>query len=1030
MFPLFGGTAEGGSKYIIKNWDIDYGLPYGSVLDVAQTPDGYLWIGTLHGGLWRFDGVKFTVFDESRFPGMEIDAVRRLFVDSKGTLWLASFHGLFRLDQGRTPVEMKRNVKAESLLFSDGGQVIFETLDHRLLRGLLRSDGSYEWTDTPLPVQSENSPVAADRTGAVWYQKKGGLVGQISGNRDETIGLEAAMNGAKIADLAADPSGQIWIGTDRGLARWDGERFVDMTPGKGGEPCRVARLFFTTHGDLWVYADERLRRWQDGRWVAEAMSRSGPLLVLPAGKLIRSDDREGFWLALPDQGLLHIGRDGEVRRLSELEGYSGSAIQCLFTDHEDNLWIGYNRGGLARVRPRLFEAIGKPEGLADPVITSVCEDSEGALWIGTVSGTLSRWENGECTNLSLPGMANRGQFVVVCPEPDGRLWIGTTGKGLLIREGGVIRQVRSPEELKAGVRLMLRTRDGKLWIVGRNSLQCEDHGKLKPIKEYENHSEVPASLAEGPDGSLWMGTNGGVLIRYDGKNFTSFHPPDSKVRTRFWSLWAMEDGTIWIGTSGSGLLRFRNGVFERFTSADGLPSDTISQLMADDSGNLWLGTKIGIARVALRHFSKPAEGVARPIPYRIFSRSDGLRTNSCALEFEPLCWKGRQGRLWFGMSNGVAGILPETTAAVPDFPNVIVEEVLVDGIPQIPSPAHPGDKEQRRIVEIPPGRHEIEFHFTSPTFRSPESLRLRYRLDELDESWTLSGSSRSVTYHYVPPGEYTFRVQACSGEGVWSDAGAAVSLIARPHVWETWWFPFVVTGSAMSGAAGLAILMTRMRQRRKIAEHKFQMTLARDRARVAQDLHDDLGAGLSEIGLLGSLARRPSTTPEAARGHLEQITLKSRELVTSLDEIVWAVNPKHDTATSLSSYLCDYAQQFLKLALIDCRLDVAPDIPSSPLDSNQRHNFFLAFKESLTNVVRHSQASAVSITIRMEAGELNVTVDDNGTGLGPATAGTGDGFINMSDRMKQFGGRCEVTSGPEGGTSVRFMLPVSGTSGG
>lgn len=142
------------------------------------------------------------------------------------------------------------------------------------------------------------------------------------------------------------------------------------------------------------------------------------------------------------------------------------------------------------------------------------------------------------------------------------------------------------------------------------------------------------------------------------------------------------------------------------------------------------------------------------------------------------------------------------------------------------------------------------------------------------------------------------------------------------------------------------------------------------------------------------------------------------------------MNPKHDTATSLSSYLCDYAQQFLKPALIDCRLDVAADIPSSPLDSNQRHNFFLAFKESLTNVVRHSQASAVSITIRMEAGELRVTVEDNGKGLGAPTAGTGDGFINMSERMKQLGGRCEVTNGPDGGTSVRFLLPVTGTSAG
>ena len=213
--------------------------------------------------------------------------------------------------------------------------------------------------------------------------------------------------------------------------------------------------------------------------------RSGPLLVLPAGKLVRSDDREGFWLALPDQGLLRIGRDGEVRRLSESEDHSGSAIQCLFTDHEDNLWIGYDRGGLARVRQRRFESIGKPEGLADPVITSVCEDSEGALWIGTVSGTLSRWKNGECTNLSLPGMVNRGQFVVVCPEPDGRLWIGTSGKGLLVREGG------HPAGPLTGGTQSRRAPDAP--DAGREALDCRLEAALAPVRRpwrTESHQEV------------------------------------------------------------------------------------------------------------------------------------------------------------------------------------------------------------------------------------------------------------------------------------------------------------------------------------------------------------------------------------------------------------------------------------------------------------------------------------------------------------------------------------------------------------
>lgn len=1021
------GAAEVSPQYVTKSWEIDDGLPNSSVLDVAQTQDGYLWIGTSLGGLCRFDGVKFTVFDETRFPGLDIASVRRLFVDSMGTLWFATYGSLFRLENGRMPVEMKRGTKAETLLFSDDKQVLFETLDNHLLRGKLRPDGTYEWTDMTLRVDSPASTVKADRNGAVWYQKKGGLLGRIIDGHEETVELGPGMGGRKITDLAVSPAGEIWVATGRGLARWDGKHFVDMTPEQGVAPCPVDRLFFTAHGDLWVNSGRRLRRWQDGRWVAEATSSNGSPLVLPAAKWIRSDDRNGFWLALPDQGLVHVGRDGEVRRLSEQEDHPGSLIHCLFADREDNLWVGYERGGLVRVRPRWFEVVGKPEGLADPVTSSVCEDSGGSLWIGTVSGVLSRWKDGGCTNIPLPGKGGRGRFLIVCPDPDGRLWIGTTGAGLFVREGDAIRQVHSAEELKVGVRLMLRTRDGKLWIVGwmPHSLQHEEHGILKVIKEYKNYYDAPASLAEGPDGSLWMGTNGGALVRYDGKKFKSFRPSDKTPKSRFWALLPMKDGTIWIGTSGGGLLRFRNGSFERFTSADGLPSDSISQILADDAGHLWMGSRVGIFRVAIRDLSKPAAGVAGSIPYRIFGRSDGLRTNGCALEFEPLCWKGRDGRLWFGLSNGVAGVRPEKVTPAPASSNVIVEEVLVNGVSRIPGPPLPGDNGQMPSVEVPPGRHEIEFRFTLPSFTSPESVKMRYRLEDLEESWTLSDASRSVTYHYVPPGNFTFRVQACSSEGIWDDVGASVSLIAKPHLWETWWFPFFVTGSAMLGAAGVAVLAMRSRHRRRMAEVKLQRTLARDRARVAQDLHDDLGAGLSEIGLLGAMAKRPATTPETARDHLHRITEKSRELVTSLDEIVWAVNPKHDTATSLSSYLCDYAQQFLKPAAIDCRLDVAPDIPSIPLDSNQRHNFFLAFKESLTNVVRHSGARGVTIRICAQGGELSVAVEDNGSGIAPSASESADGLLNMSERLTQLGGRCEISNRPGGGTSVRFLLPIA-----
>jgi signal transduction histidine kinase/ligand-binding sensor domain-containing protein len=1014
------------NDYAIRTWETDDGLPLSAITDVTQTPDGYLWVGTLLGGPCRFDGVRFVGLDSTNVPELRSwSSIRRLFVDSRGVMWINTYNNtLVSYDEGKFHLDQNRDCRLSAIVYSDEFHIVFSSMDGHLLCATINSDGTYAWINLAPPGSATGTSFYEDQTGHIWYRQQDGRLRCIASDANAKIVPKYPLN-EPATTLFASPTHEIWVGTSRHLLRWSGSSFENVTPTNGEPNVSVSRLFFSANGDLWVEGNSRLRRWQAGCWTAEVKNWGANGLQGINVRLMKGDNEGGLWLVMTSAGLIHIRADGAIERPTEQEGEAGSVVRCLFNDREGNLWVGYERGGLARIRPRYFQVVGKPEGLTDSAVSSVCEDAAGALWIGTINGSLARWQNGVCTNFNLPLKGKSSQYLVASPDQQGRLWVGTSGNGLLVYENGEFHHALLPNQLNLDVRLLLPARDGRVWIAGLSSLLCYQNGAVTKLLDSHSSLDYPAALAETSDGKLWMGTFGGDLRSYDGTRWTTFRPKDYYGVPRFWAMAAEPSGTIWIGTSGAGLIRFRDGEFRRFTTADGLPSENISQIIADNSGHLWLGTRAGITEISEAEIERYAKNESKYIPCRLFNRNDGLRSTSCAFEFQPLCWEGRDGWLWFGMANGVAGIMPELVTASHALPDVLIEEVLLDGV-NLDLPAQ-SSKDLSRIVKIQPGQHELELHYTVPSFVAPESLRFRYQLEGLEDSWHAGVATRSVVYRYAPPGHYTFRVQACNSDGVWSEHETRLGIIILPYFWQTRWFPFAVTFSLVLIASLIVALVMRARQRRRLAHVEQLRSIERERTRVAQDLHDELGAGLAQIGLLGSLAQRPAATSGRMQEHLQQITGKSRELITALDEIVWAVNPKHDSAASLSSYFCRYAQEFLRPTTTACRLDVAKNLPALALNSSQRHNFFLAFKEALANVVHHAQASEIWLRIGNDEREFWVTVEDNGKGMGTASASEGsDGLQNMSERLKNLGGRCEVGKAPGGGTAIKFILPING----
>ncbi|MCX6913532.1 MAG: triple tyrosine motif-containing protein, partial [Verrucomicrobia bacterium] len=432
-----------------------------------------------------------------------------------------------------------------------------------------------------------------------------------------------------------------------------------------------------------------------------------------------------------------------------------------------------------------------------------------------------------------------------------------------------------------------------------------------------------------------------------------------------------------------------------------------------------------------------AEGRTSLVQSVAYGQNDGLPRLQASHDFCPKALRSQDGRLWIAMQSGLAVVHAPDLKENPAAPPVVIERVTVNGKTvaaygageptPVPNASAPLELCQGSAhLRLSPGQRQIEFVFTALSFRMPEALGFKYRLQGLDVDWVDAGARRVAYYAQVPPGAYHFHVIACNSDGIWNETGAVLALTAEPYWWQRTWVRVLGLLSAFGLLGGGILLGVRRRHRRQIERLELLQTTERERARIAQDLHDDLGAGLTQISLNTAMVQNPAVTPDITSSLLQEIEQRSRDLVTALDEIVWAVNPKNDTVPSLARYFCQFAQNCLLPGNITCRLEVAPVLPDAPVGAEQRHHLFLAFKEALHNTLRHSGAKELRLEIAGDAQTLSVTLADNGRGFVPGPAPEGaDGLGNMRARLARLGGSCVVTSEPGRGTKVVFRLPLA-----
>jgi ligand-binding sensor domain-containing protein/signal transduction histidine kinase len=993
--------VDGVRSFSFQSWQKEEGLPQNPVRSLAQTHDGYLWLGS-DDSLARFDGLRFVTFGVPE--GNKTGPVSVLFADSRDALWIGiTDSGLGRWQQNQFTLLTKRDGLPSNVI----------------------------------------TALAEDTAGRLWIGTEAGLILWQDGH---LLPLTTAkeFEGQRITALAKDRQGQMWVGVKGvGVFRFSNDKLVPLTGDSMGELLKDSHCLLTDKsGRMWVGAGEDFVLCKDGdHWHRyriprnQARSHVSTLAEEPDGTV---------WAGSAGGGLIRF-KDGRLAAIPSGSGLAGRLIESLLTDRDGRLWVGTDSGLNCLRRKSLF-ALGQSEGLGFGAAQGLAEVTPGVVWVGKPNDGLYRWDGKSFSRLSAAGLSpHDSQITALLVTPDGFCWLATTNRLLLYKD-----PIAAADEVKAiklaptNIISLAENREGALWAGTRD-------GKIWQLRENKwlaqtNFSQTNAvtAMVTDADGSMWIGTAGGGLYRLVKGHVEHVGKSEGLLSDAIQTLYFDAQDTLWIGTADAGLSRWRNGRIANFTAHEGLP-DNIMQILEDDTGRLWLGSSAGIACVNKSRLDELASGKITTVYPQQFGRAEAMLSEECTGGFCPAGLKTKSDLLWFSTLKGVVVVNPRAQAATTRMPNTVLEEVLVDGVPDpmlhVSNPrvsGQPGNEASPvDMLRITPGKHRVEFRYTGLSFDAPELMRFRYRLEGLDSDWVEAGTRRTAFYSYLPAGDYQFRVAACNREGVWTGSEAKLALTVSRYFWQTWWF-LTLAGLSLMVLVGSSVRIIEKRKiQRRLKHLEQERALERERTRIAQDLHDEMGAKLCRISFLSEHARRGELPPDELQDQITSISDASREVLHSLDEIVWAVNPQNDTLEHVASYIGQYAEEYFQMTGIQCELDIPTQLPPHPLSSQMRHHLFLATHEALTNILKHSGATHAKITMVFGNGTFEINISDNGKGFdspviesnqaSPATASaaSGDGLNNMCQRLTDFGGRCRIESTPGRGTNIRFVIPLN-----
>lgn len=1015
-----------------RQWSLGDGGEPTSGRCIAQLPDGGLAIGTDR-GLLRFDGQR---------------------------TWLVPLEG------PPSPILHLLATRGGDLhvLFKNGRHVVLDVMAGGKQR--IISERVPSMTATPAPKELEPTSLCETTDGSVWVAHRNGFVKRLI---DRTVDWfpPDEPRAEPMAWVCVDTADAVWRIDEGRLATWRNGQFETAAALPTGKVAIAA----SPAGGLWIQAGTDLFRYRQGLEKALRFDVGSPT------NLRLFEDRRGcLWVGTSRYGLSVVSSppsdadsdranarvDEDSSRSSVLKvNTTGRTIFTIMEDRGGDLWTG-TPAGVEQLSPAI---VWRAEMPTPKPLRSICNDGQGNLWFVTLDGQVGceRRRPGEPPPYPVPhGMVDYPVLETGEPPrdatclamaPDGGICVGTRTMGILAWDGSVFRRLAMPESVHGQpVSAVLITRSGTLVASVGDSLLWRIGERWHRVNEAVPHDltiddgtadgrrrdrtlGVVTLLAEDASSTIWAVTADHELITFDAPDETiAFgEPPKGRIRTppRFAvdggisAVCPLPGGSVWIGLRDGGLCRWREGRFSWVGLAEGIPSLTVVAAVSDGRGRLWCASGRSVYAISEAEAEAVADGRRAALHHWSLPGQEEVSFFDTAIVPPGNTLLDAGSRVLIILPAGIAVCMPDLLPHGRQAPLVDVDNVTVDGR-NVLQLASLRDPEPGRTLRLPADPRRLELRFAERSLSWPTNVRVQHQLEGVDDSWLDSPPDRVASYPRLSAGRYRFRLRSSTDVDAWEDTEDRLTIVVDPLLWERPWFRVAIVTAVVAATAGATAGFLRRRNRRRIASLREIASLHQERMRIARDMHDEVGTNLTQIALLASVARVGASADQVAR--LEDVATIARQTAAAFDEIVWAINPKHDTLPHLLSYLLKRAEESLRRFGIACEITTPDDIAPWPAPAEFRRNVLLIVKEAVGNVVKHAGASHVWIDVQIFGHRLRISVRDDGCGMRQhdhaREVRDRRGLVNMIGRAAGMGGNCRVEPAPDSGTIMTLEIPI------